>query len=93
MSFFVGELAIMLDEPNRLVTSVATAPSELFGIRKPLFLQLMGTNAALEDKMKQRAKQVKAERQQYITNRLESVVGLTKTMSMVKNLTVARRSQ
>eukprot|EP00227_Mantoniella_beaufortii_P019618 CAMPEP_0197590214 /NCGR_PEP_ID=MMETSP1326-20131121/10879_1 /TAXON_ID=1155430 /ORGANISM="Genus nov. species nov., Strain RCC2288" /LENGTH=53 /DNA_ID=CAMNT_0043155223 /DNA_START=21 /DNA_END=182 /DNA_ORIENTATION=+ len=53
----------------------------------------MGTNAALEDKMKQRAKQVKAERQMYITSRLESVVGLTKTMSMVKNLTVARRSQ
>ena len=38
---------MVLEEENRLVTCVATAPSEVIGIRKPLFQQLVGSNPAL----------------------------------------------
>jgi hypothetical protein len=47
-------LVYRYNEENRLVTSVATAPSELIGIHKHLFLQLVGSNAELEAKMRLR---------------------------------------
>lgn len=68
---FIGELALLLDETNRFVTSVATSPCELVGIRKHLFLQLVGSNAALGAKMTQRALEVKREREDIINAKLK----------------------
>ena len=70
---FIGEMAIMLEEENRLVTCVATAPSEVIGIRQTLFKQLIVSNPILEEKMMHRAKEVKKEREEIIVSRLKKL--------------------
>lgn len=87
---FIGMMAIILDEERRLVSSVATAPSELIGIRRHLFLQLVGGNPALEAKMRSRARQLKQEREELIADKMRqlslTIVTLSRARSSFRRL-------
>ena len=70
---FIGEVAILLDEEKRLTTTVAESPCELIGIQKPLFLQLVGSNPVLMEKMREWAFNVKTERRNLVRKKLQAV--------------------